>query len=75
MYKFNLENSDWIKRLHQKYYANVLGLSQEYICKIFNSKLNCKLVYVKSIISIAYGISIEDYRMQSLIEKHFIKIK
>lgn len=76
MYKLNLENIGDLKLITQTQYADALGLSFDYINKVFNNKLDVKLSTAKCIISLAYNIPVRDSElMQKLLAKHFIKIK
>lgn len=76
MYELNLENIGDLKLITQTQYAEALGLTTEYINKVFNNKLNVKLPTAKCIISLAYNIPVRDSElMLELLAKHFIKIK
>jgi hypothetical protein len=76
MYKLNLENVGDLKLISQMQYAEVLGLSNVYLNKIFNNKSLLKLSTAKCIISLVYDISVRDSeRMQELVDKHFIRVK
>ena len=76
MYKLNLDNLGDIELISQQQYIKALGLSQDYINKVFNEKLAVKLSTAKCIISLAYNISVRDNeQMKELLEKHFTIVK
>lgn len=74
MYKIKSENLNELSIISQMQYAEVLGLTNVYINLIFRGKKSIKLVIAKSIISLAYNISVRNSeQMQELLEKHFTK--
>ena len=74
MYKIKSENLNELSIISQMQYAEVLGLTNVYINLIFRGKKSVKLVIAKSIISLAYNISVRNSdQMQELLEKHFTK--
>ena len=76
MYELNLENLGDLKLITQTQYAEALGLSIEYIDKVFNGKLAVKLSTAKCIISLAYNIPVRDSeQMQELLTKHFKMVR
>ena len=76
MYELNLDNLGDLGLLNQKQYATSLGLSIDYINKVFNNKLAVKLNNAKAMISLAYNISVRDSeQMLELLDKHFTKVK
>ena len=76
MYKLNLENLGDIGLISQTQYKKALGLSADYVNRIFTNKLAIKLSTAKCLISLAYNISVRDSeQMQELLEKHFIIVK
>lgn len=76
MYELNLENIGELGLISQTQYAEQLGVTVDYINKVFNAKLAAKLLTVKGIISLAYNISIRDNdQMKELLAKHFTLVK
>lgn len=74
MYEIKIEEKGKINMATNKYYSDILGITQEYVGKILNGKLPAKGTIAKGIISIAYNIPIDDYNMETLLNKHFTKI-
>lgn len=75
MYRIKIENNERLTLFKNKYYAEVLGISPEYVSKILTGTFAAKANIVKGIISIAYNIPLNDYNMNELLEKHFTKEK
>ena len=76
MYELNLDSIGDLGLISQTQYAESLGLTFEYINKVFNGKLAVKLHTAKAIISLAYNISVRNSeQMLELLDKHFTKIK
>ena len=76
MYELNLKNIDDLSLMPQTVIAENLGLTREYINKVFNGKLAVKLSTAKCIISLVYNISVRNSeQMQELLQKHFTEIK
>lgn len=71
MYKIKTDNINRIKALPNRYYADVLGVTEQYICSILKGKTPVKTSIAKGIISTAYYISLDDERMDELLRKHF----
>ena len=76
MYELNLKNLGDLGLIQQTQYAEQLGLTREYINKVFNGKLAVKLLTAKCIISLAYNITVRDNeQMKELLTKHFTLVK
>ena len=75
MYRIKIDELDRIGALSNKYYAEMLGITPEYVSYIKCGKFAVKMPIAKGILSIAYGIPLTDYKMDELLEKHFIKEK
>lgn len=76
MYGLNLENIGELGLISQTQYAEQLGVTVDYINRVFNGKLAVKLITAKGIISLAYNITMRgNEQMQELLEKHFTVIK
>lgn len=75
MYRIKIDELDRIGALSNKYYAEMLGITPEYVSYIKCGKFAIKTPVAKGILSIAYGIPLSDYRIDELLEKHFIKEK
>ena len=74
MYNIKLEEKGQINIATNRYYANMLGITEEYVGKVLNGKLSAKTPVVKGIISLAYNIPLGDYKMNELIDRHFKKV-
>lgn len=75
MYKIKTEELDRLSLLTNKFYAEMLGITPQYVSSLLCGKISVKAPIAKGIISIAYGISLNDYKMEELMKKHFIKEK
>lgn len=76
MYELNLDNLGDLGLISQTNYAESLGLTVDYINRVFNGKLAVKLPTAKCIISLAYNIPVRDSDlMKELLAKHFTAIK
>lgn len=76
MFNLNLDNLGDISLISQQQYVKALGLSQDYMNKVFNNRAPVKLSTAKCIISLAYNIPIRDSeQMQELLAKHFTIVK
>lgn len=75
MYRIKKENTGRLSLFKNKYYAEVLGITPEYVSKIMTGTFATKEVIARGIISIAYNITFDDYNMKELLEKHFTKEK
>ena len=75
MYKIKTEELGRLDLFPNKYYAEMLGLTPDYISSIKGGRLSVKTSIAKGIISLAYNISLNDYKMEELLEAHFIKEK
>ena len=76
MYELNLDNIGDLGLIQQAQYAENLGLTTVYINRVFKGKLAVKLGTAKSIISLAYNISVRNSeQMQELLAKHFTLVK
>jgi len=75
MYRIKEENIGRLSLFKNKYYAEVLGITPEYVSKIMTGTYAAKGIIARGIISIAYNITLNDYNMNDLLEKHFTKEK
>lgn len=73
MYKIKTEELDRLSLLTNKFYAEMLGITPQYVSNLLCGKISVKAPIAKGIISIAYGISLNDYKMEELMKKHFVK--
>lgn len=73
MYKIKIEELDRLSLLTNKFYAEMLGITPQYVSNLLCGKISVKAPIAKGIISIAYGISLNDYKMEELMKKHFVK--
>lgn len=71
MYNLILEKKGKLEMPTNRYYAKELGITESYISKALKGELPIKTPLAKGIISIAYGIPINDEQMKELLEKHF----
>lgn len=74
MYKIKIKEKSRLEIIKNKYYADTLEITNEYVGKVLNGKLPVKAPIAKGIISILYSIPINDDKMQELLEKHFTKV-
>lgn len=74
MYRIKEENLGRIGILVNKSYADILGITPQYISNILTGKLAVKQNIAKGILSIAYNIPIGDEEIDILLEKHFEKV-
>lgn len=74
MYEIILSEAEKINKITAIYYAEKLEITPQYLSNVFNGKLPVKTPIAKGIISIAYNIPIDDYKMEELLNRHFTKI-
>lgn len=75
MYKIKTEELDRIGLLPNKYYAELLGVTPQYISNMLCGKISVKAPLAKCVISTAYGIPLNNYQIDELLKKHFIEEK
>lgn len=76
IYMVNPEYADELKIIKNKEYMKQLGLSPEFLTRMFNQKRNLKLSTAKCFISLAYNISVRDNeQMKELLDRHFIEVE
>lgn len=75
MYRIKIEELDRLGLIGNKYYAEALGITPEYVSYIKCGKFAVKTPIAKGMISLAYGIPLSDYKIDELLEKHFTKEK
>lgn len=73
MYEIKINEKGKLDMASNRYYAEILGITPEYVCNILGGKLPVKTTIAKGMISIAYNIPLDDYNMEQLLEKHFTK--
>lgn len=74
MYEIILNEVERLNKITGTYYAERLEITPQYLSNVLNGKLPVKAPIAKGIISISYNISIDDYRMEELLNRHFKKI-
>lgn len=76
IYMVNPEYTDELKIIKNKEYMKQLGLSPEFLTRMFNRERNLKLSTAKCFISLAYNIPVRDSdQMRELLAKHFIEVE
>lgn len=75
MYRIISDKLDRLGTLPNKYYAEILGITPEYVSCIKCGKFAVKTPIAKGLLSIAYNVPLTDYKMDELLEKHFIREK
>ena len=75
MYQIILENMGRMQMVTNKYYADILGITEPYVSNVTTGKLPVKETIAKGMISIAYNITLDDKDMNELLERHFTKVK
>lgn len=74
MWEIRPENVKELKKIKAVYYAERLDMTRERICHVLNGK-SCKTLLAMALICICYNISFNDEQMNTLLEKHFSRIK
>ena len=75
MYKIILNYSDNLKDGRTiTSISETLGISIDYLSRIFNQKVSCKKVIAMSLISLKEKIYINDSKMEELLEHYFEKV-
>lgn len=74
MYKINEKEAEILRGMKNEYYSIKLNITPQYLSGIFNGA-KCSGLLAKGIISVYFNISLNDPRMDELIEKYFTKIQ
>lgn len=75
MYRIKEDTIAKIRRITAAYYCNILGITPQYMSNVLTGRTAAKETLAKSIISLAYDITLDDEQMTELLEKHFTKEK
>lgn len=73
MWEIKQENAERLRMIKNVYYANILDVTRVRISQVMTGS-KCKTILAMGIISICYGITLNDEQMKSLLEKHFSRI-
>lgn len=75
MYKVRLDNGEKLKDgRNMTAIAEIMGITNNYLCKIFNQKKYCTKITAICLISLKEKISINDERMEYLLDYYFEKV-
>lgn len=74
VYTISEQGKNNLKKCKTKYYADVFGIASDYASSLLNG-VKCRTITAKAMISVCYGISLDDKRMEELMEENFNKLK
>lgn len=74
MYRIKLEQAEILKN-HKKLkdIGDIIDITEQHLCNIFNGNSKCTKILAKSLISIKENIPINSKRMENLLENYFTK--
>ena len=71
MYFIREEKKEEIKKIRTNYYSKKLGITPNFVSNILNGRIKCTEITARGIISIYYDISLNDTRIEELLEEYF----
>ena len=71
MYRVKEDMKEDLKIYRTGWYSKTIGASPNFLSAVINGKQKCTEISAKAILSVCFGISFTDEKMQELFEKYF----